>query len=95
MYDRNVILRYLDNPTRIAFWTIDEISMLFLPSMLGCIFGFPVSGLFISIVSYVMLKFFKNNMGGGVLKHATYWYLPLLHRSMKIKIPSYIREYIG
>ena len=53
MYDRNVILRYLDNPTRIAFWTVDEMAALFVPLALGFIFRFPVTGVVLSIVIYI------------------------------------------
>lgn len=95
MYDNNVILRYLNNPTRIAFWTIDEMSALFIPVSMGCLFRFPLIGLMISFGSYMLLKYIKQNIGGGFLRHAIYWYLPGMHKSMKVKIPSHIREYIG
>lgn len=95
MYDKNVILRYLDSPTRIAFWTIDEISSLFLPIAFGCIFKFPLIGLILSAFLYLSLKYVKQNIGGGFLRHVIYWYLPGMHNSMKVKIPSHIREYIG
>jgi type IV conjugative transfer system protein TraL len=94
-YDRNVILRYLDNPTRIAFWTLDEMGVLFIPIALGCIFSFPILGMMLSVSSYMLLKYIKQNIGGGFLKHVLYWYLPGMHKSMKIKIPSHVREYIG
>ncbi len=94
MYDRNVILRYLDNPTRLAFWTVDEMAALFCPVAAGCLFGFPLIGAIGSALSYVGLRYLKQNIGGGFLKHAMYWYLPGMHTALKIKIPSYIREYI-
>jgi conjugal transfer pilus assembly protein TraL len=95
MYDRNVILRYLDNPTRIAFWTVDEMAALFVPLALGCIFSFPITGVILSIVIYNILKYVKQNVGGGFLRHVIYWYLPGMHRSLKSKVRSDIREYIG
>ena len=49
-YDKNVILRYLDSPSRIAFWTIDEMGVLFAPAAFGFIFEFPIIGIAISVV---------------------------------------------
>ena len=95
MYHRNVILRYLDNPTRIAFWTVDEIATLFLPVSIGCIFGFPVTGFILSVVLYFSLKHFKQSFGLKALRHGMYWYLPGIHKAMKVQIKSHIREYIG
>ncbi|WP_165379549.1 type IV conjugative transfer system protein TraL [Rickettsiales endosymbiont of Peranema trichophorum] len=95
MYDRNVILRYLDSPTRIAFWTTDEMSALFLPISLGCLFKFPMTGLVLSILTYAALRYVKQYIGGGFLRHAFYWYLPGMHKSMRLRIPSHVREYIG
>lgn len=94
-YDKNVILRYLDSPSRIAFWTIDEIGVLFLPAAFGFIFEFPIIGIAISVVGYLTLKYIKHNIGGGVIRHAIYWYFPSMERNLKKKVKSHIREYIG
>lgn len=95
MYDRHFIMRYLDNPTRIAFWTVDEMAILFLPIAIGCLFGFAFTGLIISAISYAAYRHLKNNIGHGLLRHAMYWYLPSLHKGNRFPIASYIREYIG
>jgi type IV conjugative transfer system protein TraL len=95
MYNRNVILRYIDAPSRIAFWTMDEARGLLIPASLGFLFGFPLIGLVLSIACYSGLKVAKQNLGGGLLKHAAYWYLPKVDRRLKVKIRSEIREYIG
>ena len=95
MYDKNVILRYLDNPTRIAFWTIDEIAAIFVPSASGFIFGFPITGVGLCIIIFIALRYIKQHVGGGFLKHALYWYLPGMHRALKNKVKSHVREYIG
>jgi hypothetical protein len=49
----------------------------------------------LSIVIYNALKYVKQNIGGGFLRHAIYWYLPGMHRQLKSKVRSDIREYIG
>ena len=95
MYDKNVILRYLDSPSRIAFWTLDEIALLFLPPAIGFIFEFPIIGIVISAIGYTTIKYIKNNIGAGVIRHAVYWYFPGMERKLKKKIKSHIREYIG
>lgn len=93
--DRNVILRYVDAPNRIAFWTMDEAKALLIPASLGLLFYFPLTGLGVSIFSYMGLKYIKQNLGDGLLKNAAYWYLPKVDRKLKVKIPSATREYIG
>ena len=95
MYNNNIILRYLDAPSRIAFWTMDEAKALLGPLSLGLLFGFPLLGFSLSIISFTSLKYIKQNIGGGLLRHAAYWYLPAMENKLRIKIPSYIREYIG
>jgi conjugal transfer pilus assembly protein TraL len=95
MYNKNVILKYVDAPSRIAFWTMDEAKALLIPGGLGFLFGFPLIGLGLSIACYFILKFVKQNVGNGLIRHAAYWYLPGLERKLKIKVSSAIREYIG
>ena len=68
---------------------------LFVPLALGFIFRFPVTGVVLSIAIYNALKYVKQNIGGGFLRHAIYWYLPGMHRQLKSKVRSDIREYIG
>jgi conjugal transfer pilus assembly protein TraL len=93
--NKNVILRYMDAPGRIAFWTMDEAKALLIPLSLGLLFYFPLTGLGVSIFSYMSLKYIKQNLGDGLLKHAAYWYLPRVDKKLKVRIPSEIREYIG
>lgn len=95
MNTRNIIFKYVDSPSRIAFWTVDEAQALFIPISLGLLFSFALTGLVISIISYVALKYIKLNVGEGLVKHAVYWYLPKRERRLRYKVPSYIREYIG
>lgn len=94
-YHRNVILKYLDSPSRFAFWTIDEISILLVPFFSGFLLDAPLRGIICAIGGYMLLKQIKTNIGGAKLRHAMYWYLPWVHTGMKVRIPSHIREYIG
>lgn len=96
MSEQNInILRNLDRPLRIAVFTTDDLLALIAPFAIGCIFGFLFTGIFLSAVSYIGLKYLKSHVGEGSLLHAMYWYLPGLHRNLKVKIKSNIREYIG
>jgi conjugal transfer pilus assembly protein TraL len=94
-YDKNRILRYLDSPSRVGFWTIDEAVALILPSTLGLLFEFPLTGIFLSVATYMFARFIKRNIGGRLFRDAAYWFLPGVHRRNKIKIPSNIRKFIG
>ncbi|RYE15441.1 MAG: type IV conjugative transfer system protein TraL [Rickettsiales bacterium] len=95
MYNRNVILRYLDAPLRIAFWTIDEAQAIIIPLSIGLVFGWPLLGVISSIGCYLSLKYIKRYFGGGLLRHIIYWYFPGSFSKTKFKIKSYIRKYIG
>lgn len=94
-YDKYVILRYLDNPVRILFWTIDEMLIVFAPIAIGFISGFPGISLIIATLGYLGLRYIKTHFGNGLLRHAIYWYLPFTETSLQVKVKSYIREYIG
>jgi len=90
-----VILRNLDRPLRIAIFTTDELMAGLLPFSIGCIFGFMITGIILSITCYNILRYLKQNAGEGALKHLMYWYLPGLHRNLEKKVASHVREYIG
>lgn len=95
MYDRHYILKYMDAPSRVAFWTMDEAQALFIPSGFGFLFGFPLIGLLVALILYALLKHIKQNVGTSLMRHAAYWYLPGVHKKLKVQVLSEIREYIG
>ena len=91
----NVILRSLDAPSRFAFWTSDEAAVLFLPTFFGLFIQMGKIGMMISVILYFLLKITKENLGAGSVRHAIYWYFPTYKKSLKVYVPSYIREFIG
>ncbi len=94
-YDKHTILQYLDNPIRYGLWTADEISILFVPIFLALGFDLGFVGLLIGAGGYYVLRSFKKNVPGGLLRHAIYWYLPNSLRNHPNTPPSYVREFIG
>ncbi|MEO0347720.1 MAG: type IV conjugative transfer system protein TraL [Pseudomonadota bacterium] len=94
-YNRNVILKYLDSPSRFAFWTIDELLALMVPFLGGFILEIPLKGIILSGLSYWLLRKSKQFIGGAKLSHLIYWYLPSSNPSKKLRLPSHIRQYLG
>lgn len=95
MYNRNIILIYLDAPSRVAFFTMDEAMALLVPFFAGLLFGFPGSGTIIGLVSCIGMKQCKAMLGGRILSHGMYRYFPGMHKRLRIQIPSTKRRYIG
>jgi type IV conjugative transfer system protein TraL len=94
-HTRHYLLNYLDRPVRFLFFTIGEFCTLGGPVFLGMFFGWAGTGFLLGVLGYIALRFVKKSLGGGLLKHAIYWYLPTSRKTYKLRIPSHIREFIG
>lgn len=93
--NENTLLNRLDQPLRFLGVNKDEALALMGPIIMGFFMGYIISGVMIGaglLSGYRALK--KRNEGAAVI-HALYWYLPSTHRSLKLYVPSHIREYIG
>ncbi len=72
------LLRMLDEPPRILYFTREEVAAFFVPIFLlywlGCVF----IGIGIGLGCYFMLRKFKDRIGDGhgIVKQAAYKYLP-------------------
>lgn len=93
--DKNHIPQYLDEPTRIILWTIDEL-ILFLVPLLILFFGFDqlILGIATGIALVFGLRKLKGEQGHYFLHSLMYWYLPAIVR-FKSTPPSYYREFLG
>jgi conjugal transfer pilus assembly protein TraL len=94
MYTNNYLLNYLDAPTKIVFFTIDEFLMLLCPLIIGCIAGQSLLGMIIAIFGFRFLKQMKANNHVAMMQ-IVYWYFPLNKKALKLYVPSHIREYIA
>lgn len=93
--DKYYIPRYLDEPLKIAFLTIDEILLLTLPILSSLfLFNAPVIGLLIGGSLVALLKTIKGNEGHYFIYHLAYWYLPQLIK-FRSTPSSYMREILG
>jgi len=91
----NYILNRLDKPLRFLGINKDEALVVILPLFGGLFMGWIVSGFIVGIGALSLLRTIKKQNEGSALIHALYWYLPTPKRSMKLPVPSYIREMIG
>lgn len=85
----------LDEPEKLAFWTIDEFVVLIGFFALGILLGRFVEGIIGSFAGVMLLKKIKKGRSMHVLKHALYWSAPAALFSFKSTIPSYKRDLAG
>jgi conjugal transfer pilus assembly protein TraL len=91
----NYLLNRLDQPLRFLGVNKDEALAMIVPSIAGMYMGWILTGISSGITMLVLLRSLKKQNDGATLLHAVYWYLPEGGRSMKLPVPSHIREYIG
>ncbi len=91
----NFLLNRLDKPLRFLGINKDEALVVVIPLFGGLFMGWIVSGFIVGIGSLSLLRTIKKQNEGSALIHALYWYLPLPRNTMKLPVPSHIREMIG
>lgn len=97
MENKKTILKTLDNPMRIIFWSMEEFLIMIVPLFLG----FMLANFFV-LLSGIVLKIiyakFKNKSTQRYFKHVLYWHLPTNNLKkqgiVKNLPPSHIREYL-
>ena len=62
-YNRNIILIYLDAPSRVGFLPIDEALYLLLPFFAGLLLGFPGTGSLLGILGFIVIRQCKAMLG--------------------------------
>lgn len=93
--DKYYIPRYLDEPLKIVFLTIDEIIALVVPILSGLfLFNAPVIGLILGSGLVLLLKTIKGNEGHYFIYHLAYWHLPQIIK-FRSTPPSHVREILG
>lgn len=93
--DKYSIPRYLDDPFKIAFLTIDEIMALVIPLLLGLfMFNAPLFGIIVGCCFMLGVKAIKGDEGHYFMYHVAYWYLPQFIKYHSTP-PSHIREILG
>lgn len=91
----HVILNYLDLPPRILVWPVSEVVFVIFPFLSGLVLGFYSSGILLSVLSVLGMRFYKKKIGLGRLSGFLYWFLPPNLSQYPLTPPSYIREWIG
>lgn len=93
--DKYYIPQRLDEPFKIAMFTLGDIALFCIPFLI-ITFGFQkqILGLAVSIIISAIFKRLKGDENDNFIKHVVYWYLPPMI-SYKTTPPSYVREVIG
>jgi conjugal transfer pilus assembly protein TraL len=93
--DRYRIPATLDDPEKLAFWTLDEFVLLVGGFMLGIVLGRFVEGILAGFAGVFVIKRFKRGESLQVLRFAAYWYLPSGLFSFERTLASHKRELAG
>ena len=91
----HLLLNHLDKPLRFLGVHKDEALVMMVPFIGGATMGWILSGFLMGVGTLSLLRSLKKKNQGSSLTHTAYWYLPSSQRSMKIYIPSHIREWVG
>ena len=93
--NENFLLNRLDKPLRFLGINKDEALVVVIPLFGGLFIGWIVCGFLFGIGALSLLRTVKKQNEGSMLIHALYWHLPVHSKTMKLSVPSHIREYIG
>lgn len=93
--NENFLLNRLDKPLRFLGVNKDEALIVILPLFGGLFMGWIIVGFLAGIGALSALRTIKKQNEGSTLRHALYWHLPMSEKSMKLAVPSHIRERIG
>jgi conjugal transfer pilus assembly protein TraL len=93
--DKYSMPRCLDEPFKVAFLTMDEITVLIVPLLAGLfLFNAPFFSLCVGAGLVSLLKKLKGKEGHYFIRQLLYWYLPPLFRFYSTP-PSHAREILG
>ena len=93
--DRTRIPATLDEPEKLAFWTLDEFIVLIGGFMVGILLSRFVEGILAGFVGVYLLKKFKRGESLNILRYALYWIAPSGLFAFKRTLSSYKRDLAG
>ncbi len=92
--EKHVILKTLDTPLKILFWTVPEILMLMVPPFVGLMLNQLTLGIGMSVMGVWISRKYQEHFGKGQWAAVRYWFLPSPGRFKSLPASS-IREYLG
>ena len=93
--DRYRIPSTLDDPEKLAFWTIDEFIVLFGSFMVGIAFSRFVEGIVVGFAGVWILKRLKKGESLTRLRHLLFWIAPPGFWKLNSTLPSHKRRLAG
>lgn len=89
------ILRRLNDPWTIGFWTLDVVIPFVVVLMLGFIAGHFWKGAALAFLVAAAISRLKAGKHAAFFIHSVYWYLPSEVMPLKATPPAQYRELIG
>lgn len=91
----NYILNYLDEPTKILFFTPGEIVAIGVSFFGGLWMNRFLMGIMLAALSVYVLRKLRQRFQQVTARQLIYWFLPHSEAPLQVKIPSYMREWIS
>jgi conjugal transfer pilus assembly protein TraL len=92
--DKYYMPRFLDQPYKMVFFTIDEAIILLFSVIGGLYIGKLIAGILLASGLIFIIKKLKGKEGHYFIYHLAYWYLPEIIK-LRSTPPSYLREILG
>ena len=75
--------RYLDAPHQILMWSVDEVVVFMVCTIVGVLQGHALPGMFVGIALMYVYRRFRDRHPDGFVRHVAYWYglVPLKGRA--------------
>ena len=91
-----LIPKYLDEPERILFWSLDELFVMLLPVIIiGFCFNHLAYSFGVGLVTCVHWKRFKGSEQANLHLYVLYWFYPHWVTRFSATPKSYIKTYLG
>lgn len=94
-YTNPAIPKPLNEPVKMAKWTVPEINLFVSCTIMLWLLGSILVGLCIGAGSVVLHGFLSKTGAGDLTKKGRYWFFPHKKGKYKIIVPSHIREFVG
>jgi hypothetical protein len=94
-YDNLAIPKPLNEPIKMAKWTLSEINLFVSCTIILWFVGSILVGLCAGVFSVFLYGWLSKFDGGDLTKKGRYWFFPYKKSKYQIIIPSHIKELVG
>lgn len=94
-YDNPAIPKPLNEPIKMAKWTLPEINLFISCTMTLWLIGSLLMGLCTGVFAVLLYGRLCKFDGGDLTKKGRYWFFPYKKNKYQVIVPSHIREMVG